>query len=120
VVVNTRVEVELLEPEQYHVTAVAGRVVTRHWLEVHDELLDQLELYDVDGPTVIGEVFDILLTREALAGVPAQANLKQLGELYPYLLPELQDRLAPGSQVKVLSDQPLRVAAAPRPHRPRR
>jgi hypothetical protein len=116
--VETRLEVEVVELEQYQVTAVEGSVVTRHWLEVHADLLDQLGLPDVDGPTVIGEVFDILLTHEALASVPAESNLEQLGELYPYLLSELQDRLAPGSQVKLLSDEPLRVVTPPRPRRP--
>jgi hypothetical protein len=116
--VDTHLEVEVVELEQYHVTAVEGSAVTRHWLEAHADLLERLGLPDVEGPTVIGEVFDILLTHEALASVPAESDLEQLGELYPYLLPELQDRLAPGSQVKLLSDEPLRVAVPPRPRRP--
>ncbi|MGO9029726.1 MAG: hypothetical protein ACLQOZ_13980 [Acidimicrobiales bacterium] len=108
-------DIRTLEPEQYEVTAAEGSVVTRHALVIHSDYLDQLGLYDVAGETVVGEVFDILLDREAIAGVPAESTLEQLGEHYSYLVPELRDRLSPGSQVKLLSDQPLRVATPPTP-----
>ena len=85
------------------------------------DTLDGLGLEEVDGETVVREAFAILLEHEALTAVPAEATLDQIGDHYPYLLPELQDRLAPGAQVRVLPpdgslDGParaLRAAAEP-------
>jgi hypothetical protein len=100
--VNRHLEVEVLESERYEVTIAEGSVVTRHWLEVPSDTLDDLGLEEVDGETVVREAFGILLEHEALTAVPAEATLDQIGDHYPYLLPELQDRLAAGGQVRVL------------------
>jgi len=100
--VNRHLDVEVLESERYEVTIAEGSVVTRHWLEVPSDTLDDLGLDDADGETVVREAFAILLEHEALTAVPAEATLGQIGHHYPYLLPELRVRLAPGAQVRIL------------------
>jgi len=111
--VNRHLDIEVLESERYQVTVAEGSVVTRHCLEVPSDTLDGLGLDEVDGETVVREAFDILLGHEALTAVPAEATLDQIGDHYPYLLPELLNRLAAGAQVRVLppdrsSDGPAR------------
>ncbi len=99
---NRHLDIELLACERYEVTIAEGSVVTRHCLEVPSDTLDDLGLYEVDGETVVREAFGILLEHEALTAVPAEATLGQIGHHYPYLLPELRDRLSPEARVRIL------------------
>ncbi len=99
---NRHLDVELLECERYEVTIAEGSLVTRHWLEVPSDTLDDLGFDELDGETVVREAFDILLTHEALTAVPAEATLDQIGDHYPYLLPELRVRLSPQARVRIL------------------
>lgn len=99
---HRHLDIEVLEADQYEVTVAEGSVVTRHRLAVPSDTLDDLGLYELDGETVVREAFGILLEREALTAVPAEATLDQIGDHYPYLLPELRDRLAPGARVRIL------------------
>jgi hypothetical protein len=100
---TTHLEVIELEHGSYEVKAVQGHVVTRHTFDVAPAFLDQIALSEADGATVVKEAFDILLQHEALAAVPAESNLQQLAAHYPYLASELQQRLAPGSEVRSVS-----------------
>lgn len=92
---TTHLEVTELERGNYEVKVVQGHVVTRHTFDVDPEFLNRIDLSDADGATIVGEAFDILLHHEALAAVPGRSNLEQLAAHYPYLAPELQQRLAP-------------------------
>jgi hypothetical protein len=100
--VNRHLDVELTGTERYEVTVAEGTVVTRHRLVVPNDTLDVLGFDEVDGETVVREAFDILLDREELTAVPAEATLDQIGDVYPYLLPELRARLSPGARVRIL------------------
>jgi hypothetical protein len=115
--VNSYLEIDVVEPEIYLVKAVEGHVVTGHAVQVSSEVLAKIGLIDAAGEIVVNEVFGILHEREALTAVPANATLEQLTELYPYLLSELQENLAPG---QALPAGPVRVAPlpAPAPNRP--
>jgi hypothetical protein len=115
--VNSYLEIDVVEPEMYLVKVVEGHVVTGHAVQVRSEVLAKIGLVDAAGEIVVNEVFNILHEREALTAVPTEATLEQLSELYPYLVSELQENLAPG---QALPSGPIRVAPmpAPAPNRP--
>ncbi len=88
--------------DQYEVTLAEGSVISRHRVELSDRVLDDLGLEELDGETVVREAFAILLEREPLTAVPPSSSLDRIGALYPYLLPELRQRLSAGARVRIL------------------
>jgi hypothetical protein len=100
--VQRHLEIEVLDMDQYEVTMAEGSVISRHRVELSEEVLDELGIDEPDGETVVREAFAILLEREPLTAVPPSSTLDRIGALYPYLLPELRQRLAAGSQVRIL------------------
>jgi hypothetical protein len=105
--VTTHLEVKELQRGNYEVKAVQGHVVTRHTFDIGPEFLNQIDLADHDGATVVKEAFDILLQHEALAAIPAESHLEQLAAHYPYLASELQQRLSPGPGTRSVPATPI-------------
>lgn len=105
---NAHLEISEVDPGSYRVRAVQGQVVTLHTIGIEPELCDLLGgLGAIPGTALARAVVELLLEHEPLAAIPAETRLGQLIAHYPYLGPELQERLSTGSVEFPLIDPPV-------------
>lgn len=88
---STNLEVTEVEQGTYDVQVVQDHVVTQHRLTVDEGHLEQA---GADGVELVRELCALLLENEALTAVPSESTFDQLIDQYPYLWPQLQERLS--------------------------
>lgn len=99
---TTTLHVVAMGPGRFGVQVTEGDVTTSHEVEVQADVLDELGLAGVDGPTddvserVVRETFAFLLEREPATSILRTFSLTDVSRYFPEFFEELQARLAGG------------------------
>jgi len=89
----TDIEVTPLDPGHYGVQVHEGDVVTSHRVTVPEGLVDELDLRDIDEPTIVRESIAYLLEREPATAIMAEFSLDDIPRYFDNYYDELAARV---------------------------
>lgn len=89
----SKIVIHPLGPERFAAEVREGTVVTHHQVAMHDELLDELGLLDVEPGEVVRQTVEFLLERENAASLWEDFPVEQVADRYPGFYDELLQRL---------------------------
>jgi len=90
-----RITVRPMGPHEYGVEVVEGDTRTSHRVQVPDQLVDDLGVFDLDEATLVRESFYYLLDREPATSVQREFALDDIRATFDDYIEEMRLRLAP-------------------------